>query len=131
METKAKIGRPKGIPAWNKGKNWSLETIEKMRKAKLGKVLSEETKKLVGDALRGERNYQWQGVQVNYRNLHRWVVKYKGQPDTCSSCNTKGLTGRKIHWANKSRVYKRELSDWLRLCAKCHKAYDSKKMATL
>ena len=111
------------IKIWNKGGKHSPESIEKMSKAKLGKKLTAEHKKRVGDSLQGE--------SVNYRNLHRWVVKYKGQPDICSHCNLSGLTGRKIHRANKSRIYKRELSDWLRLCAKCHKAYDSKKMANI
>lgn len=35
---------------------------------------------------------------------------------------------KKIHWANISRLYKRDLDDWMRLCAKCHKAYDMDKL---
>jgi len=26
-----------------------------------------------------------------------------------------------IHWHNISGEYKRDVSDWIRLCAKCHK----------
>jgi group I intron endonuclease len=45
-ETKKKMSlAQKGKPSWNKGKTWSLETIEKMRLAKLGKHVSQETKK--------------------------------------------------------------------------------------
>jgi len=34
------------------------------------------------------------------------------------------LTGKKIHWANKSGEYLRDKDDWIRLCCKCHKKYD-------
>ena len=54
------------------------------------------------------------------------IRKQLGRPDTCEHCGINGLRGLKIHWANKSREYKRDLSDWLRLCVSCHKKYDSK-----
>lgn len=47
-----------------------------------------------------------------------------GTPDTCEECGRTGLIGRQIHWANVSKEYKRDLADWIRLCQKCHKAYD-------
>jgi len=31
-----------------------------------------------------------------------------------------------IQWANKDHKYKRDISDWMRLCAKCHTHYDIK-----
>lgn len=37
----------------------------------------------------------------------------------CLQCNT-----GKFEWANKSGDYKRDLSDWLRLCISCHRKYD-------
>lgn len=40
----------KGKPAWNKGKKHSFESIEKMRKAKLGKKASIETKNKMSEA---------------------------------------------------------------------------------
>ena len=75
---------------------------------------------------KGERHYEWKGGNVGYRGLHRWVNKELGKPDTCEHCGTNGLSGHQIHWANKSGEYKRELTDWLRLCVKCHKEYDKK-----
>ena len=65
----------------------------------------------------------WKGDNVSYRNLHKWVVKWRGQPDTCEDCGKKG-TSHQMHWANKSHQYLRQLSDWIRLCVKCHKKYD-------
>lgn len=29
-----------------------------------------------------------------------------------------------MHWASKTYKYKRELTDWVSLCATCHKKYD-------
>lgn len=59
-----------------------------------------------------------------YRTLHNWVNYKLGQPLDCNFCGIKKLPKRNYHWANKSHQYKRELDDWLRLCAKCHKSYD-------
>lgn len=71
-----------------------------------------------------ERAHQWKGDSVGYRTLHRWVEKHLGKPDTCVHCKTSGLVSRQIHWANVSGTYKRTLDDWIRLCVKCHSAYD-------
>ena len=71
-----------------------------------------------------ENHPLWKGDSVGYRDLHLWVERKLGKPVTCQHCRKTGLTGRRIHWANKSRKYKRDLDDWLRLCASCHKRYD-------
>lgn len=76
----------------------------------------------------GEKNSNWKGDEVSYRTLHKWVERHLGKGDTCQYCKESGLSGRKIHWANISRQYKRDTADWLRLCAKCHGAYDSNKL---
>lgn len=71
-----------------------------------------------------EKSPHWSGDNVGYRGLHQWVESKLGKPNTCIHCGKSGLAGRQIHWANKSRKYKRSIFDWLRLCAKCHKIYD-------
>ena len=74
----------------------------------------------------GEKNQNWLGDEVGYGALHTWIRKQLGRPDVCSFCGLRNLKGHQIHWANKSRTYQRIIADWLRLCAKCHKAYDTK-----
>lgn len=74
----------------------------------------------------GNKNINWKGNEVKYRALHSWVERKLGKPDTCQECGANGLSGRKIHWANKSGEYKRKLDDWIRLCASCHGSYDKK-----
>ena len=72
----------------------------------------------------GKENSQWKETGFGMKALHNWVKRWLGRPDTCEFCGKAGLSGCKIHWANKSHQYKRDLSDWLRLCAKCHWHYD-------
>ena len=74
--------------------------------------------------MQGENNAQWKGEGIKYRRLHSWVQKYLGKPNTCEHCGKTNLSGHSIHWANKSREYLRDLTDWIRLCVKCHKQYD-------
>lgn len=59
--------------------------------------------------------------RVTYKELHKWVRKHLGSPKQCSFCEST----TKIEWANKSREYKRDLSDWVPLCVPCHRRYDS------
>ena len=102
-----KIPIGKGI----KGIIPSLETIEKMSESHKGKTV-------------GKQNGNWKGNKVSYKELHSWVARWLGKPDICEFCGKFGLTGKNINWANKSREYKRDLSDWLRLCIYCHRQYD-------
>ena len=74
--------------------------------------------------LKGKNNPLWKGENVSYRVLHKWIVKNLGQPTKCEKCGKDDLTGRQIDWANKDHLYKRNLSDYMRLCRKCHNEYD-------
>ena len=66
----------------------------------------------------------WKGDGVSYSGLHKWVAARLGKPKECEFCHTIVDDPKAIHWANKSQEYKRDLSDWLRLCRKCHMEYD-------
>lgn len=71
-----------------------------------------------------EKNSSWKGDKVGYRCLHLWIERKLGKPNFCEECRNGKLKPRQYQWANKSHEYKRELSDWVRLCVKCHKQYD-------
>jgi hypothetical protein len=60
----------------------------------------------------------------SYRAVHIWVQKRLGNPSECSNCKLTDKNTRKFHWANISRKYLRNVKDYVRLCAKCHKKYD-------
>lgn len=113
-----------------------------------GNTHSEETKKKISSALigkdswnkglkgfragekrpgilpKGAKNGSWKGDKVGYRGIHKWIELMLGKPKHCAHCLNDKLTHRQYHWANLSHSYKRNLSDWIRLCVKCHKAYD-------
>ena len=76
----------------------------------------------------GKTNPLWKGNRVGYRALHSWVMRQLGKPIKCEFCGKEKTTPKSIHWASKSREYKRNLSDWLSLCVRCHKFYDLNKI---
>ena len=92
----------------------------------LGKKVSLETREKHKQDWIKEKNPNWKGDQVGYSGVHHWITKMLGQPKYCANCSS--TTKSIYHWANISKAYKRELSDWVRLCVKCHSAYDRGKI---
>lgn len=69
--------------------------------------------------------WTFNGTVSEYKKLHSWITKKLGRPRQCEMC---GNTDSPVyHWANKSRKYLRELTDWIRLCPGCHFKYDGRK----
>lgn len=91
----------KGHTPWHKGKSnvYSSETLQKMKEAK------------------------WKGDSVGYTALHEWVRKTKKRTRNCQQCNRQNIW---TDMANISGQYKREISDWIELCRKCHIRMDRK-----
>lgn len=79
-----------------------------------------------GSFKKGNKHPLWKGKNAGYISIHEWINRRLGTPDICEMCGKSGLTGRKIHWANKDHKYKRNKKDWIRLCISCHKKYDAK-----
>lgn len=125
-ETEFKKGHPygkrftKGFTPWNKG----LNSRPKCRDC--GKQLHNYLAIYCKSHSRtGERSERWKGDKVGYSGIHHWIKKQLGKPLVCWYCKT--TTSKKYHWANKSGKYKRDIKDWIRLCAKCHYFYDRDK----
>lgn len=107
-----------------RGEKNTEESKKKLSRSRMGYPPTSGSFKNGESRFKFEAHYAWKGDGVGYRALHQWVEEVLGKPDSCEHCFIDGLSGRGIHWANKSGEYKRERSDWLRLCAKCHKKYD-------
>lgn len=72
--------------------------------------------------LRGEKNPMWKGAKAGYTSIHCWLYIHLGKPRKCEHCGT--LSAKKFEWANISKKYIRDASDWIRLCTSCHRKYD-------
>ena len=70
----------------------------------------------------GKRHHAWKGDDVGYSALHSWIKRKLGKPNYCDVCKT--VSTKRFEWANISKKYKRELSDWRSLCSKCHHRFD-------
>lgn len=111
---------------FKKGHKHSESTKRKISKIQKGrKHLPQEGFQKGHEGLAGKNNSMWKNDQVGYGALHDWVRRYKGKPLTCEHCG-KSYKERKLHWANKSHTYKRDLTDWLSLCVPCHSKYDNR-----
>lgn len=121
------------INVWNKGVPCSVETKDKISKTKSGVKNPKHSEWLKANHnrfwlgkkrvdLQGSNNVMWKGDNVGYRALHIWVERELGKPSKCEHCNIKHA--KRFEWANKSHEYKRDITDWLRLCTKCHREYD-------
>lgn len=64
------------------------------------------------------------GTVSEYHAVHNWVRRQLGRPQECENCIV-GV-GTRFEWANLSGEYKRDISDWARLCTMCHKLIDWK-----
>ena len=101
---------------------------------RIGWTHSDESKKLMSERRSGltgnENNHRWQGDNASYAALHNWVRAHFTKPVVCEKCGSSpgcdSLGRTKLHWANKSKEYRRDREDWMCLCPICHRNYDIK-----
>lgn len=146
-------GFKKGIKVWNKGLKgihlnpetefkkgiipWNKDT-KGLVKANSGSIKNGERKNIKTEfkteTSKNEKNINWKGDKVGYFGLHTWIQRNLGKANFCQNrkeqfllfkCNVKSKT---YHWANRSRQYKRKLTDWISLCVSCHLKADRRKM---
>lgn len=114
-------------------KTWFKKGEHSSRKTefKKGRVLDSDIEtRRINKLPRREEHYEWKGDRVGYDALHRWVYKELGRPLLCDLCGD-NTSERMYHWANRSGLYRRDLSDWMRACVPCHKKYDLGRMAAI
>lgn len=69
-----------------------------------------------------EKHPGWKGDKASYAAIHVWIARHFTRPLECEHCSTK--IAKKFEWANISKKYLRDRSDWLNLCTSCHQDYD-------
>lgn len=108
----------KGFTPWNKD---SVGVMKAWNKGIKGTHFSPATE-FTSERMSDEKHPFWKGDNVGYFALHSWIQRKKGRAKKCERCDSTDW----VQWANKSFEYKRDLNDWLELCAKCHRKYDGK-----
>lgn len=120
--------------AWNKGRTgvYTAETLARMRLSASKRTIPPAQRAKIAASKLGksvnadEKNGTWVGDRISYSGLHGWIARKLGRPKYCAFCQT--TEAKMFDWANVSKAYKRDLSDWVRLCRKCHIAYDKGKI---
>ena len=105
---------------WNKG-------------LKLG-PLTLEWKINISNSHKGVRAYNWKGDGASYTAKHIWISKHYGKANKCENmeCKYPRINANNVviekpkryEWANLSKKYKRDKSDFIQLCASCHRRWD-------
>jgi hypothetical protein len=110
------------------GYKHSDETKIKISNSLTGRKQSQETIDKIKMAERQEKHWNWK-KNPSYGTLHNWITRLNGKPKQCEHC---GLIGEKepggqwnIDWANTNHKYKRKKEDFIGLCSKCHRIYDT------
>lgn len=112
-----------GKTPWNKGIKYTsrMKGRLNLRGLKGGQGWNRGIKSPLQDELKPN----WKGESVSYSGIHHWVARKLGKPNKCQSCGA--VKSRyQMNWANVDHKYRRVLSDWLRLCRRCHYSYDKK-----
>lgn len=72
---------------------------------------------------KGDKSWAWKGDKAHIRTKHMWIARTFGRPEACDNVNCLGRS-KFYDWANISGKYKRDRSDYFRLCRSCHKRFD-------
>ena len=71
----------------------------------------------------GEKHFAWK-ENPGKGAIHDWIKSRLGKPNYCEICKT--TKAKRFEWASIGHTYKRKVSEWKRLCSKCHCAYDKR-----
>lgn len=71
----------------------------------------------------GHKNPNWKGKDAGYFAIHKWVMKRVPKQTYCSKCE---MANQKLELHNISGLYKRDISDWIYLCRRCHMEEDGR-----
>ena len=99
-------------------KNASLKNLG--NKYCVGRILSEETKRKIGNA-----NLR---IDSGYKAIHLWLINNYGRPKKCYFCgrgNKSIFKKNYIHYALKiNKKHEHNINNYLTLCVLCHRNYD-------
>lgn len=121
----------KGMIPWNRGTHGLVKSNS--GSIKKGERRSKSTE-FTSDTTIGSKNSNWKGGRVGYFGLHTWIQRNFGKAKKCENrvkqflpfvCSGKS---KSFDLANRSRMYKRTIDDWVELCHSCHLTADKRKL---
>lgn len=119
------------------GKKPSLFKKQKYCSKKCGLVYRNKTNNpmrdpLVLNRISDKNSKLWLGENAGYFQKHKWIRSQGINRDFCLHCGIKGEYRKDNKWTiefcNISGNYKRNISDWICLCRKCHRKFDFNKL---
>ena len=110
-------------PKWKDGKRLCLDCEKPIW------IMGTRCKPCFSKTQVGTKRIILRNGQSAYEAIHQWVKRQLGTPMICIKCldSSQGI----YDWANISGEYKKDLSDWIRLCRKCHSTMDKKPKGSL
>ena len=72
-----------------------------------------------------DKHPRWIGDEVGYHGVHDWIYKHKTRKYICELCGSE-CNERKSQFHNIDGQYKRNVDDYIELCAKCHCKFRNK-----
>ena len=57
-------------------------------------------------------------IKKGYRALHEWINRKLGKANHCEI--NLSHSSKRFVWANISKLYKRDFSDWMQMCSSCN-----------
>lgn len=90
---------------------------------------TKERREKLSFAIRGSKSCHWKGPieytgeKNDYNVIHDRMSQKLVKPTGCSIC---GTVEKELEMANKSGAYREDEEDWIFLCKKCHRRFDSK-----
>lgn len=124
---------------WN-GRKHDMVSKTKMSKAKKGKKISDETRRKISKANRGEKSYFWKGglTDINHSIRHSFEYRawrkevFKRDNYTCQICKNKNGCGTTVKiQADHIKPFSKypslrfDLSNGRTLCIECHRKTDT------
>jgi hypothetical protein len=111
-----------------KGFKHSIATIEKIRQSKIGqpgywKNKTQPTKGIARPKVWSENSPNWKGNMAKYKAIHMWVSRHRGKASNkkCAYCDRQAS-----EWSNIDHLYRRDFSDYVPSCKRCHIKHDKK-----
>ncbi len=79
----------------------------------------------VPQGLIGKKSPNWKGDKISYFTIHKWLKINYGKADKCENTKCSSKNPKRFEWAlKKGKIYLRRRSHFIKLCTKCHHAYD-------